>query len=453
MGLFAQLVGGVTRRLHRNQVYEWMRQASVALDAQVSGLTQTAWFVDPVNGNDANNGTTLATSLKTDAERQRRWGPSTILTAPTTLTYASSPPATDPVNFDVQINRGGSLTIQGTRTVVLPAVALSAVTTINRATQTPWDVTAVGLGAAHVGKIIRITNGTRAGNNAIVVKDLGGGKVRVSPFGTLSISLSFIPWVAVTPVAPTDLVEVVDVPVLSIGTMRFRSGSNADFVASPAENLVIFDSIKIDGGLNTEVGTIITDNVSVWMGQTILTNTMVTGAGAVLMGGGALGNFLAVATAGFFIGLGFAGLPGTTCAFAGVSVSSFGIVGYFGDSCVIGLDCIFQNCAVDISGQVQGDRVSCFDAATANTAFVIEPGATYISRVYNQTDLLWGTANAGFAVSVSSGGKLFYVTKPTINGGLGVGRESRIGGTDKQWGAVPYAETAAFNLATIATLT
>jgi hypothetical protein len=33
-----------------------------------------------------------------------------------------------------------------------------------------------------------------------------------------------------------------------------------------------------------------------------------------------------------------------------------------------------------------------------------------------------------------------YVTKPVINGGLGAGRESIVGGTDKQWGAIPYVE-------------
>lgn len=56
---------------------------------------------------------------------------------------------------------------------------------------------------------------------------------------------------------------------------------------------------------------------------------------------------------------------------------------------------------------------------------------------------MYGYSNAGHAVRVKSGGGLVYATKPTINGGLGAGRESVVGGVDKQWGAIPYADTGA----------
>jgi len=52
---------------------------------------------------------------------------------------------------------------------------------------------------------------------------------------------------------------------------------------------------------------------------------------------------------------------------------------------------------------------------------------------------------------IRSNGTYTYVTKPNINGGLGAGRESSIGGVDTQYAA--YPATGAVNLTNFASAT
>jgi hypothetical protein len=55
----------------------------------VSFLGQSAWFVDPTNGNDASSGKTSATAIRTLAELGRRWGIVTNINVPTTAKGAA----------------------------------------------------------------------------------------------------------------------------------------------------------------------------------------------------------------------------------------------------------------------------------------------------------------------------------------------------------------------------
>ena len=54
----------------------------------------------------------------------------------------------------------------------------------------------------------------------------------------------------------------------------------------------------------------------------------------------------------------------------------------------------------------------------------------------------WGTNNAGHGIIVASSSVYSYSTLPTVNSGLGAGREARVGGTDKLYAAVPFIEPA-----------
>jgi hypothetical protein len=81
--------------------------------------------------------------------------------------------------------------------------------------------------------------------------------------------------------------------------------------------------------------------------------------------------------------------------------------------------------------------VAWFDRATSDNALVVQEGGLYQS--FGATPD-WGTNNAGHGVVVSSGGYSSYVTKPTINSGLGAGREAKVGGTDKEYSAIPHVE-------------
>ena len=456
MGLLRNLeimLGGIITRKVDSALFNWVEAVSQLLDGeQTNVITQTTWFIDPVNGSDAATGKTAVTALKTDAERQRRWhGPGWVATllAPTTITYLSSLPSTDPVNFDVSLARGASLNILGTPTQTLAPTALTAVTTLNAATQTPWDVTAVGLDASHVGKIIQITAGARVGNFATVLKDMGAGQVRTSPFGKATVSVALDPWIQVTPQVG-DNVQILTLTSLTVGSWKFRMLSGDYFSAvAPYTNLVYTDGLLLDGGPISFQGVINMEVGYMWMSRTILKDMGITTTGVIIQGGGSMQDL------GIGVSNGFLYSAGAVAGFGALHFSSGyanGTNSFMSAGIQLTRDCIFQGAQVFIIGIVSGDRVSVFDQTTTDTAFQVMPNSTYISSQVWVADLLWGTANTGHGVTVRAGGQLFYVNKPTVNSALGAGRESKVGGTDKQWGAIPYAETATFNLAAIAVL-
>jgi hypothetical protein len=84
-----------------------------------------------------------------------------------------------------------------------------------------------------------------------------------------------------------------------------------------------------------------------------------------------------------------------------------------------------------------------FDRSSSDSA-VIVGSFTNSTAAWAQSGAIpdWGTANAGHGVKVQSGAMYSYVTKPTVNGTLGVGREALVGGTDKLYADVPYIEGA-----------
>jgi hypothetical protein len=125
-----------------------------------------AWFVDPVAGNDAANGTAALTPVQHYAEIVRRWGTiAPLLYQDTTITFLSDQPdLSDPVmllggNAGVAVTTGvvitGALTAQG------PASTFTAVTVRNRGTDTRWTFTdaskAEGWAAAFVGYLVHDT--------------------------------------------------------------------------------------------------------------------------------------------------------------------------------------------------------------------------------------------------------------------------------------------------------
>jgi hypothetical protein len=112
----------------------WLRFASAD---PVLAVMQTAWEIDPVNGNDENSGIP-GHPLKTIAERLRRIGTQKPhYTVGVTVTIDSDVPATDPwletPTFD--LIAGGSLTVVGVPTVAA-SVTLNAFTARNEAAAT-----------------------------------------------------------------------------------------------------------------------------------------------------------------------------------------------------------------------------------------------------------------------------------------------------------------------------
>jgi hypothetical protein len=389
---------------------------------------QTAWFVDSA-GNDENDGSSLA-PVKTDVEIQRRWSQEpTLLTVPIVVTYVNSP--TTETNFDVKLLSGGSLTFLGVPTLSSPQV-LSAVTAQSRGSQQGWDMTGTALGAAQVASLAQISaSGTPANvaAYAIVLKDLGGNKVRVAPFGTAAVAATT--FTNITPGAG-DSVVILTLPTLKVGRIRIAQGTAAARSASPVANVVVFDSLLLNGngGTATARGAIESNGVEVfyfratWNGIIFSGTHSVGGIHRMAGGGCAAGGAVSLVTSSASLQLSSTGL------LTNLAVNQGGVV-------ALTQDTYFQSCTMTMAA---GVRVLSSGAAywdRTGDGVTVVPGADYV-----QTGAVpdWGTGATGHGVNVQSGGSYVYATKPTINSGLGAGREAQVGGTDKLYSAVPYVE-------------
>ena len=391
--------------------------------------TQSAWVVNSTAADNEGNGSALD-PLKTDAEIQRRLGPAPQLAQPTTITWSQSPAGV--TNLDVTVLNGASVSFLGVATSTAPVV-ISAVTVQNRATPQAWDITAPNLGAAHVGFTIEISQSATPANvgaYAEVLKDLGGGRVRVSPFGTKAVSTG-THFVNVTP-AVGDSVIVHTVPILKVGTLAVRSGFQATaVVASPPQNCAIVDLLSLQGGpagLSNGGGEILNIGVPMFFQRVWLDSLRL---GGQVFGGGRY-YFSGLGTKG-----GFSAIQGTqqvqasSCGFLaslqyGQAVSSF-----------LNQDCYFQATALTAAQSVlvQSNGCGFFDRAFAT--ITAAPGGV-IQQLGAVPD--WGASAANYGITVQSAGAYTYATKPTLNSGLGPGRETIVGGTDKLLAALPYVE-------------
>jgi hypothetical protein len=390
---------------------------------------QTAWFVDTA-GNDENDGSSLA-PVKTDAEIQRRWGLGirARLTVPVTITYAQAP--TGQTNLLFEIVTGGALTFIGTPTISKAGTVLTAVQAQVRTAgaEAGWAIMGTGLGATEVGKLAFITaSGTPANVNAYaaVLKDETGGKLRVSPFGTSTVS-------AFTQATPQvgDVIEIRDMSTLKVGAIEGTSAMQDAAAISPDRNAVIFDSVALDGG--GQLGSVFINGLTAVYQRSRLTNLSFTGISRAtaqshrVNGGIVTGtNGLAIRSTVTFNQTGFLGTN------TGASVGS-------GGALTLSADCYFQNSGLAVArGAVALSSGSgFFDRGTSNATVVVSGGGFYLQSGAVPD---WGTANTGHGVTISSCGSYAYTTKPTINSGLGAGREAQVGGTDKLYSAVPYIE-------------
>jgi hypothetical protein len=332
------------------------------------------------------------------------------------VTYVSNLPSTDVVNYDVAIGPNGSLAIVGTLTVVKSSTFL-AVVTQNRGTQTPWSGTStVAFDGTEVGKLIQITGGARAGNNWWVVKDNTGGSLRWTPPG----SRSSFDWAPVTPVAG-DPYSVLTPTAITVRTWRFAyTGSD-----SAGSHPVTVDGLSIAG---------VTTSSEI---QTVDVQLLVTRCSMSVCQVARMNGNLCV-----MYGCLISGVTSLGCRFMGGGAT--GTLSAYGLPTNIDRDFIFQASQLFVyGGYVSIGLAAFFDKSTTDAVLVYPGGTVESAPFFGGADLIWGTNNTGYGVRVKSGGRLVYTTKPTINATLGAGRESIVGGNDKQWGSIPFADSGA----------
>jgi hypothetical protein len=397
-----------------------------------TALTQGAWAVDSTATDNEGLGTSLD-PLKTDNEIQRRWGQGARarIAQPTTITYAQSPATSS--SFLVTIADGGSLTFIGTPTITKPNTVISAVQTQVRTagSELGWAITGIGLGAADVGKLALITasvNPNSVGAYAPILKDETGGKVRVGPFGLFNATTGG--YTQQTPVVG-DVIEIFDPMILNLGGHDLLSATNVSPLVTGLQR-VLYDSIMVAAGADNN-GAISTTKVPVYFARCgynglILIGTQGASASAFNLRGGIVG------TTGLVLRSQGISVLDKIGALGPVATSRYGVTS-------LTADCYFQNCtcSVDRMGNVSSSGAAFFDRAASDSTLVVFQGGFW-STLGSIPD--WGTANAGHGIRISSYAAYSYITKPTVNGTLGAGREATIGGTDKLYAAVPYIEGA-----------
>jgi hypothetical protein len=150
-------------------------------DPALQSISQAAWFIDSVAGNDTNDGTTALTALQTIPELGRRINGRNY-TANAVVTLAGTFPA-QTWNVAPIVPRGVTFDIIGAATTVLGPDTITTYTARSGAGNTSATLLSAATSfAASVGRRIRITIGANAGAVAWVLADLGGNTCRVSAF-------------------------------------------------------------------------------------------------------------------------------------------------------------------------------------------------------------------------------------------------------------------------------
>lgn len=368
-------------------------------------VTQAAWFIDPISGNDQFDGKTPATALATAAALRTRWGAGALLSptgGTTTVTIQTSLPASDPLNFNVQLSPGATLVIQGGPPTETP-LAVTAVRAKNRGANTPWGLTLTGAAGPHVLQRIRDTTHPGGTGTFFGIKDEGANVLRISePVTYPGVGNDLDPVLnRFTPVN-TDAFVAQTLVSFTPGAMSVSGGSN----------VVQFNDLQLAGPLSLQCD-----------------------AGIQPFFYGCIGPF------GDFLELGGSFLNNVlNCALAGPIewvVASFNIfqagaftthgppVDFIVDvSCTIRLDIDvilqgLQGGATVLTGTrwLLG-TVGIFDSVAGGPGgqnpngdgLRISPGAAG-AVTFTDTDVtnqVWGAGNAGFGVSVGSGGRFQY---------------------------------------------
>jgi hypothetical protein len=387
---------------------------------------QAAWFVSTA-GDDENDGLTSSTPVKTDIEIRRRWGSGAGLSVPVTITYAQAP--TTETNFEIAIYAGGSLTFLGTPVVTNAAVTL---TTVNAQVRTagaevPWSIVGATFGAADLGKLVVIassSNGGNVGAYAKVVKQTGT-TLRVSPFGKFVIS-DGSSFTQVTPLVG-DVVNVVAPTDLQVGQIMLHGRYQGATQTAPTRQCVIFDSVKLNGNASSHTCAVNSNGVNVFFARSDLNNITLTGT----------------KTPGTFFRSAGGGIGNVTLSFTFMQLRQSGVTGAltvdYGGRLTALVDTYFQGSALSALGGafVNTQGAAFFDSTFDGGAIAVLAGGTHIQTGATAD---WGTNNTGHGVKVFAGGQYIYTTKPTINSGLGAGREAMVGATDKLWSEIPYVE-------------
>jgi hypothetical protein len=417
-------------------------------------LAQSVWHINAITGNDSADGLTAGTALRTLAQLRARLGDYGILVPSVGTTVSifldSAIPASDPFNLLICLGPNVAVKVIGTATTVVRSGSITAVTALNRATNTPWSITDAGIAGTWTTDLLRrlrITGGPRLNAIAWVAKDLGAKTARISPFGTVPQLTTQDSPVPVTPV-PGDPYNVELLTTFTMGVLDVRAG------ATSAVNIpyLAFIDCEVFGSSTSQ------DAVSVSTAAILCWQMKWNGVTLWLPTSGVSGYWLnnCLNTEGQIVG------GGGVALMAGLVTKPLFCT--FSAGCLLDGDILFQGAGIVCNGgalfmgQVgvfdtpvtfipDGDGLTVGSVPALPTGLA---GATpaVVQGFLSGNPALYGAGNAGVGVRVASGNSLVYQGPSSGLTLTGVGGDFKLGGLLT---AHPFDDPTSAYLASVAT--
>jgi hypothetical protein len=388
---------------------------------------QPTWVIDSTAANNRDTGIDAAHPIRDVEELQRRLGKGTAaLRQATTITIAANATSSDPLNIPFAVRAGGSLTIQGTATVV-GSGTFGAPTAINRATQQMQQVLDGAQNfAPHVGRLIRIPSGARSGAYAVLATNIGGtgartGRWQIPNRAAGQSSTTTAPLVG-------DPYEIITVPKLYLG------GFSVEQAAGDATPYCNLHNLELDAGASYSGALRGLAGIPIYMTACVTQKLNIDADFIVCIASRFGGADPAV------------GIDWRTSLIAQV----WGCVSFIphfvctGATVQFDRDTLFQGCQHGTNGNA-GSYVAfgtCAFFDCTPSLFLDTAGNRTTVGVFNDgVGALWGTNNTG-QVSVGNGTVMSCSTIPTVNSGLGLGREIRLGAVPMLWSDMPAVDAS-----------
>lgn len=410
-----------------------------------SSQLQPTWYFNSAAANNRDTGLDAAHPLRDLEELHRRLGRGTwVFKQPTTITIAGSYASTDPLYMPAAYSGdAGQLTIQGAAATVLATGTISTFTAFNAGSQALDTITVAWTTggssfAPYIGKFMRVTSGPRAGVTWLISRDLLSNTAEITSPGisaplTGGLQLAY-GFTRTVPVA-TDPFEIVSLPSAYCGELNF--GAATTIATGSSVSRVLLTGLALHW--TTVTHTI--DNFNA---------PGVTGGAVVVNASNCELSCFTSNVAQQFRGIQNAFPDG--CALIGQNVAMQANLHHRAGGtaahhfilssaiAVISQGELLEGAALTVSGGGRTSLTSMRQFRDSGFGVNLQTGAnvTFGSDV-------WGTGNPGPGIIINSMSRAQYTSgsPPTINAGLGIGREVRLGDRDVLYADLPMTSRGA----------
>lgn len=419
--------------------------------AHPSWARQTDWAISEASGADEASGT-AASPLRTSAEFNRRTK-GLPLVGFITLAILDDMSAANSLVLDLtfvdDLVSGDNFFLKGKSTQVATG-QVDTFTALNRATPSKNTIARAGLNfTSHVGRFLRMTSGTANGYSAPIFTGSNGSctlgsftSTIADPNGSTAAATVAVNSIAI---AANDTFEIVEKVSIGYAVLRSRVVSTSGASSTGSLTCVaVAKDVRVthqgSGGLGNVVRSeMISDNGARWVMHSCDLGGMKIGVGSHV-----------IMNCRFYAGTTFAA---SAKGGYGPDIQGGGMVG--GSICGITADCafdgdfIFQAVQLDVGAATTsrhhisaGCRLGTVGFFDQTVDAIVVRGNGFIENRVGAFGVsqVWGLTAASLGIRIRPRGAFTYVTKPTLNAGLGLTREISVGATDMLLAGLPFVE-------------